>query len=489
MVSMTVASNGTADRLRPRLADFAMLQRDDDDRGGFVHEWDVPFAAAAVTGVELLDETTGARLEVPVEVGHAASDAGLHRTAVHGLPTGGPYSVTLSLGETTHRARGVCVGDIWILAGQSNMALAWAEPESAAVPQVTMLGFDRRWQPAVETTHRGWLAADPVYERNLRSFGLPDAQVDEYFAGPPAVDPDAEGGGLATTFARTLHAMTGVPVGLLPCALGGAPLDMWTEDFARRKGWSDADGLFGHMLSLVDQAGGAVRGILWYQGESDAFLYLSDTYTERFTAWAASVRAALAAPRLPIVTVQIARAEPWEPANAASIQALREAQRVNAATVPDVVMAAAADLPQCDPTHLSLEGGRRLARRLARLATRFVPGAPEVHPMPSLRGATVSDDGLRVDVTFDGVVGALRMGNEHTPEQCFVVEDNEVVDAALRGDTVTLHLARPATPQQTLTHGGGNAPTVGIVDSEDMSMPLFGPLLLADLSPTDGDTP
>ncbi len=478
MTSSPATAHTAARRRRDgeRLADFAALQRDEQDRGGFVHRWDVPFHDGVHTEVEV----SGG---VAAQVSDAAAPDRSHRTTVQGIPTGGPYDITLILRDASgaevaaHRAAGVLVGDIWVLAGQSNMMVA--HPGTEPDPHVTMLGMNRAWQPAVEPLHRTWVAADrPVYERLLRDCNLPEQQVVDYFTEmPPQVEMIP--GGLGTFFSRNLHALTGVPIGLIPCALGGAALEWWTKGYAARKGWPEEDGLFENMVSLVRQAGGRVRGILWWQGESDAFLHLSDTYLERFSAFVASVREELGDPQLPFVTVQIGASDPWPAADAPWLETEREMQRRAAATLERVTVVAAADLPRYDPTHVDTTGQARLGARLARAATRFVPGAPEVFPVPSLRQATVSDDGGSVVVTFAGVTGTLRLTDGVGFADCFRVDGAGIAGGECDGDRVVLRLTAPVQPGAQVTYGLGNHCPLGLLDAADMPMPLFGPLPLA----------
>jgi len=86
--------------------------------------------------------------------------------------------------------------------------------------------------------------------------------------------------------------------------------------------------LYHNMVRTVQCAGGRVRGILWYQGESDATGGPAETYLQRFGAAVAAWRDALGDPQLPILTVQLNRyyTPPTEDLERAWPM-LREAQR------------------------------------------------------------------------------------------------------------------------------------------------------------------
>src|SRR5262249_11890123 len=149
-------------------------------------------------------------------------------------------------------------GDLWVLAGQSNMEglgdLVDVTPPS---PRVSALGMNSKWGQAEEPLH--WLVDSP----------------DEGHSGKPAdregrAKADhrnpARGAGLGLPFGAVIAAKTGAPVGLIACAHGGTSMAQWDP---AKKG-EGGKSLYGSMLRQVKLAGGKVRGVLWYQGESDA---------------------------------------------------------------------------------------------------------------------------------------------------------------------------------------------------------------------------
>lgn len=133
--------------------------------------------------------------------------------------------------------------DIFILAGQSNMAGRggvrhgkWdgnVPPECRPSPSVLRLNPQLQWEVAHEPLHAG--------------IGSPK--------------PQGVGPGLA--FANEIGAkgFHGV-VGLVPCAVGGTKISQWARGTT----------LYNQLLRRSRAAlsgGGQLRAILWYQGESD----------------------------------------------------------------------------------------------------------------------------------------------------------------------------------------------------------------------------
>ena len=130
-----------------------------------------------------------------------------------GVPVGGPYTITCSVsagpgkGTMTASVGPVFVGDLWVLAGQSNMQgvgdLIDVTPPN---PRVMLLGMDDKWQQAEEPLH--WLvdSPDPVHSGDPKTRA--ERSVHEHKT-------RTKGAGLGLPFAVSLVESTGVPIGLI----------------------------------------------------------------------------------------------------------------------------------------------------------------------------------------------------------------------------------------------------------------------------------
>lgn len=159
---------------------------------------------------------------------------------------------------------------IFIMAGQSNMAgRGIVEPEDT-VPnsRILTVNLDNEWVMAKEPLH--------LYQPKLT--GL-DAGV---------------------SFARELlkHVPDSVTVGLVPCAVGGSPIQAWLGDSV----FNDVQ-LFNNFSEKAGMAMkyGEVKGILWHQGESDAFNEKIPVYKEKLEAVLRNMRKFLGDDSLPII--------------------------------------------------------------------------------------------------------------------------------------------------------------------------------------------
>jgi hypothetical protein len=381
------------------------------------------------------------------------------------LPVGGPYEVGAG--------RQVLVGDLWVLAGQSNMEGVGdiVDIESPS-PFVHSFQSCERWAIAEEPLH--WLTESPrgVHHALLGRDPLPESAEQR--------DPTrGKGVGPGLAFAKEYYARTGVPVGLIPSAHGGTSLEQWDPALRDRGG----DSLYGATVERVAAVGGKIAGILWYQGESEANPQNAEHFHERASALTEAFRRDLQHPDLPFYYVQIGcvfgdtgQDWSWSPEG---WNAVREAQRRLAGLLPGSGMVTAIDLELDDLIHIGTQGQIRLGRRLARVATG--------RPTPDLVGASV--EGSCVRVTFSGIDGRLRAAGRPSGFSLRDAAGRElpmVYKTTLDGATAVLHLAFDAQyneaklPEGTqLWYGWGCGPYCNVTDDADMAIPAFGPLHLA----------
>ena len=101
------------------------------------------------------------------------------------------------------------MGDLWVLAGQSNMEgvgdLIDVTPPN---PRVMLLGMDGKWAQAEEPLH--WLvdSPDPVHSGDPKTRAERSAQEHKT---------RKKGAGLGLPFAVAMVESTGVPIGLIAC--------------------------------------------------------------------------------------------------------------------------------------------------------------------------------------------------------------------------------------------------------------------------------
>lgn len=177
---------------------------------------------------------------------------------------------------------------LFLLVGQSNMAGRGkvSDADREADPRVLMLDRDGKWTPAVDPMH--WDKPAVVGVGLGRSFGLALAD-----------------------------AKPGVTIGLVPCAVGGSPIDSWQPgafyEPTKSHPWDDAMARARKALEA-----GTLQGILWHQGESDSTAALAAAHEEKLHDLVARFRGELGAPTVPFLAGQMGRFAdaPWTPEKA-----------------------------------------------------------------------------------------------------------------------------------------------------------------------------
>ncbi len=367
------------------------------------------------------------------------------------LPTGSAYQVG--------SAREVLVGDLWVLAGQSNMeGIGNLVEVETPIPEVRSYGSSERWTIAEEPLH--WLHESPrlVHHRLLGCESVPS----QY---PPRDSQRNKGAGLGLSFAKAHFNHNSVPVGLIPCAHGATSIAQWQPLL------SDDTTLYAATIARIRDLGGRVAGILWFQGESDAMGTDWSSYATHLTTLLEAFRADLGQPDLPFLYVQIGRyvTKPT-PELIAGWNAVREAQRCWVKKQHHAAMVSAIDLELDDLIHIGTQGLKRLGHRLALAAGGH--GAPQ----PEL----VWLEGNRIHVRFQGIRGHLQADGR--PNGLSLRDKNGheyhcIHKVTLEDNTAMLHLTEePFPPECLLWYGWGLNPHCNMTDTADMAVPAFGPI-------------
>lgn len=463
------------------LADYQVLPRDQSDKAA-AKVSGVCYPRAGTVEVRLCDRGAPVDGHDWARAGKAAG--GKWSAELRDLPVGGPYDLEIRLLDGKGKAvaatavREILVGDLWILAGQSNMQgvgkVSELPPPIGAVHMFTM---DDRWAVAREPLHTLFESRDEAHWRGL----VPkDKTLEEILPAHrrAARAPDARSVGPGLPFAWELYRLTRVPIGLIPCARGGTSLEEWSPARKTEGGGS----LYGAMLRRA-AAAGRVRGVLWYQGESDTGKpETSGTYLDRFCNFVAAVRSDLNDPDLCFLYVQLGRFI-HPSANQDGWDAVREAQRLAEGKLGRAAVVPAVDGALVDLIHLDTAAQMRVGRRLALHAARELFGR-EVRRGPRLAEVKINEQRTLVTVRFNDVNGRLRaegrptgfsfdLAEEPGKQLPIIVRIDLPEDAP---DTVELLLGSKLPEGARLWYARGLDPYANLTDEQDMGMLAFGPV-------------
>jgi sialate O-acetylesterase len=339
----------------------------------------------------------------------AAADGTWHVLLDPVMEYGGPHTLTVK-GKNTVTFNDVLIGEVWVCAGQSNMqwgvgAVNDADIERAAAkfPNIRLISVPQVGTQEPQWNFKGrWAACTPVTVNGFSAVG--------YF------------------FGRQLHQTLGVPVGLINNAWSGSAAEAWVKRDklaghpqlkALHDRWvkmesaekPDENQLKGnqrpgniHSGVLSPSIGYGIRGVIWYQGESNAGRAYQ--YRELFPFMIKSWREEWGLGDFPFYWVQLAdfQAEKPEPGDSEWAE-LREAQTMTLQAVPNGGEAVIIDIGEGKDIHP--KNKQDVAKRLARWAlaeTYKVPGIICRSP----RYKAMEKQGAKVVLAFDDVTGGWR---------------------------------------------------------------------------------
>ena len=382
-------------------------------------------------------------------------------------------------GKNTLTIKDVAVGEVWVASGQSNMELrvprtlnADKEIAAAHYPLIRQFRVARNIADTPQTQLKGdWVEAVP-------------ATVDQFTA-------------VGYYFARDLYNKLNVPIGIIHASYGGTPAQSWTPaqtlatdgdlksinqewqktladypeatkkyddqiarwqeraDAAKKAGKSEPpkpyapagpgtkqtpSGLYNGMIAPVTPF--AVRGVIWYQGESDHDPAL---YGQLFPALIQGWRRDFGA-QLPFYYVQLANfhAQQTEPVEADGWQDIRAAQD-KALDLPKTGRAVAVDLGEAKEIHYPNK--QEVGRRLALIALDNQYGENVEDSGPEYQNMRVEGQTLRLNFSHaDGI----KAKDGDLKGFAIAGADNKWVwaDAKIDGDNIILSSPAVAAPTQ-----------------------------------------
>lgn len=399
-------------------------------------------------------------------------------------------TLTVSTARRTLTYRNVAVGEVWLCSGQSNMAfkLRQAADASRDIAKATDRGLRLyNMQPRWETDNVEWdsTAVDSV--SRLQYF-----RPAQWVASSPQNAADFSA--VAYYMGRMLRDSLRVPVGLVCNAVGGTPIESWIdrpmlEEYYPQvlRHWKNNDFVMDWVRgratkNLARRPGGRhpyhpaycfetgiepllnlpLRGVAWYQGESNA--HNPDSW--RFDLLARSWRMRMGDFSLPFYVVQLSGIErpswPW----------MRNTQRIAQRSVFATQMVVSSDLGLRHDVHPPYKRpvGERLAQSMLRHTydRSGAPVSPEV-------GANSKVDGDRVQLDLREAKGLH--GSDGQPLRGFeIAGENQLffpATAQLNEDgRLILHAPKVAQPRY-VRYGWQPFPTGNVVNGAGLPLGTF----------------
>ena len=338
-----------------------------------------------------------------------------------------PLTLTLTDGDTTLTLTDILVGEVWLCSGQSNMVFMLRQATDAqaniaeALTKKNLRIYDMR--PRVYTDPVAWDSTSLALLNRLDYYLSTRWQ-------PLTADNAPHFSAIAYHFGAMLADSLDVPVGLICNAVGGAPVESFIDRHTieyhpelvdiltdwrnndRIQDWVRGRGSYNIQKSsrplqrhpyepcylyeagIAPLAGYPLRGVIWYQGESNA--HNVELFATEFPALVSSWRRAWDDEAMPFHFVQLSSiARPSWPH-------FRDVQRQLAAEIAHCEMAVSSD--KGDSLDVHPRDKRPIGERLGRIALHHDYGFKNIVPSgPAIRCA--KNKGKSIVLTFDHAEG------------------------------------------------------------------------------------
>lgn len=339
------------------------------------------------------------------------------------LPAGGLYRIETGLRVTSVRPgliwtfRGdtrlhVGVGDVFVIAGQSNAA-GTGKDTAYDPPELGVHLFRNR--------HKWDLAAHPFNESTEG-------------ASAPNAERGVSGTSPYLSFGKQLKKISHYPVGLISTAMGGMPIKRWNPE---------SGPLYQNMLEQTRTSGG-IAGVLWYQGCSNACDADVQNYKDKFYDVIQSFRRDLGYP-VKFFVFQLNREvnSPYD----SGYGTIREIQRQAAHDLQDVYVLPTLHCSLSDAIHNNSHSNIMLGEHLARQCGHVLYHSPEFYA-PEITDAVLQDETVLTLAFSNMRLGFIMPSNKE--ENCgFTVQDeqgtigyNEIIPDPEKPNQIIMHLSR-----------------------------------------------
>ncbi len=361
---------------------------------------------------------------------------------VNPLPSGGPYTLTVSTDQKVMTLHNVLAGELWLCSGQSNMEFqlqqcntGQADIPQSANDQIRLLNLEARWR----TDNVQWneTALDSI--NKLLYYTNPSWQECS-----PQTSPRFSA--IGYYFARELQDSLQCPIGIINNAIGGSPAEAWIDRWTLEyefpeilRDWTRNDFIQDWVRGRAERNMGQghnplqrhpyepcylyeasirllkelpITGVIWYQGESNA--HNKDAHERLFPMLVDSWRKTWNRPELPFYYVQLSSLNrpswPW----------FRDSQRRLLTKIPHTGMAVSSDVGNATDVHP--RDKKPIGHRLAVLALHNDYGYASVVPSGPLFRA-VEYKGKEAWVSFDYADGLH--GSDGQPLRTFEIAEYE----------------------------------------------------------------
>lgn len=413
-----------------------------------------PFASSMVLQRNLANPiwgTADAGEAITITLGSQTKTAtagtdGAWKVKLDPMAEAGPLTLTLK-GKNTVTLNDVYVGEVWQVAGQSNMDTRMSFypnlADSTRNANLPLMRFYTLRQPGETTT---WLVVSPSTAGKLSATG--------YF------------------FGKEIQKTTGMAVGLVVTAVGGTTVESWLDPATLTANSSinasDKGGMWRQYVAPV--VGYGMRGTIWIQGEQNANAGGAATYADRFKLVIKGWRTAWGQGDFPFYFGQLSSTSGTPAPNDVSpVAQVREGQR-QALSLPNTAMSVHMDIGVGD---WHFPNKPEAGRRLSLPAKALLYGKTDLeYSGPMYQSMTVSGNKARLVFSHTGTGLQAKGSLDNSFAIAGATGDWVWGQASISGDTVIVTNASVATPTR-VRYAWANKPTVTLFNKEGLPASPF----------------
>ncbi len=222
-----------------------------------------------------------------------------------------PKNLSITSDASNIILKNIVVGDVWLCSGQSNMEYTFDRKlKKYAAPKK---GVDEAVEELTKTKPEGIRYL--YVEKNLNKF--PILPTKGWTDGNDTLVRYASA--IGYFFAKDIFEKTNVPIGIITSSWGGTRIEQWQPDWSYEQSKVFKDSITGPNFKIDGIHPGqmykglieplipfAIKGVLWYQGESNAMVEDQKTYPAKFELFVNTWRNLFKDDALPFYYVQIA---------------------------------------------------------------------------------------------------------------------------------------------------------------------------------------
>ena len=422
------------------------------------------------------------------------------------LASAEPRELIATTAHSKIKISGVLVGEVWLCSGQSNME--WALGRCTGGPEAVMNSANPQLRLCTIPHNPQITPQDDVATKWVES--CPGST--KLFSA------------IAWWFGSKLQKELGVPVGIINDSYGGTQIQSWMRleilkqgpwpqdkstdimlskaDYDQRKAklqpamdkylaekaraikdkspapdmlacWpGDFRGpsvLWNGMVAPLQKL--TIRGVLWYQGESNAYVGVADTYKWLLPAMIADWRVGFAKPELPFIIYQISpnRKPQTDPNENTGIAVLQEAQLKTSLATPHTALVVTMDLGETNVHYLNKEPA---SERGMKAALGIAYGRQLEFTSPIYR--RLQFEGDQAVVHFVHAAGGLAAKGNLLSGFVIAGEEHKFVfaDARIEGETVIVSSPQVSKPV-AVRYGWADFPKANLFSKEGLPVSPF----------------